>query len=249
MYEQHLQQAGLNKEQSEIYEILIKNGPLKAGKISQKTPLKRGLVYKILDQLVDFGLIEKKEEPNKPTVFIPAHPLKLKELVEKQEQQAKDAQLVLNGILPSIISDFNLSSGQPNIRFYEGKKGIIKIYEELLAEKKPIDSIEDKGEMAKFIPEYFPQFIQKRVKNQIFNRVIAPSENPINKSNPKELRETKFIPVEKYPLSMDVKIVGNKISLITFKKDAAIGILIDNPEIAQNFKLIFNFFWDSLDKN
>ncbi|MFA6215535.1 MAG: helix-turn-helix domain-containing protein [Patescibacteria group bacterium] len=245
MYEQTLTQAGLTKDQAEIYEILIKNGPLKAGKISQKSTLKRGLVYKLLDQMAEIGLIDKIEKPGKAAVFTAAHPLKLKELAEKQEQQAKDSQLVLSGILPSIISDYNLVSGQPNVRFYEGKEGIIKIYEELLAEKKPIDSIEDKGEMAKFIPEYFPTFIKKRMTSNIYNRVVCPAGNPINKTDEAELRQTRNISVEKFPLSMDIKIVGDKVSLITFKKDTAIGIIIDHQEIADNFRILFEYMWET----
>jgi len=245
MYEQTLSQAGLTADQAEVYEILIKNGPMKAGKISQKSSLKRGLIYKLLDQMVEIGLIEKKEEASKVAVFSAAHPLKLKELAEKQEQQAKDSQLVLAGILPSILSDYNLASGRPNVRFYEGRDGIIKIYEELLAEKKPIDSIEDKGEMAKFIPEYASTFIKKRVAANIYNRVVCPAGNPINKTDEAEMRQTRSISAEKFPLSMDIKIVGDKVSLITLKKDTAIGIIIDHPEIASNFRILFEYMWET----
>ncbi|TAN58360.1 hypothetical protein EPN15_01360 [Patescibacteria group bacterium] len=60
MFEQVLTQAGLTENQALIYEILVKNGLMPAGAVCKKTPLKRGLVYKILDELTEIGLVEKK---------------------------------------------------------------------------------------------------------------------------------------------------------------------------------------------
>src|SRR3989337_3585422 len=102
MYEQQFLQIGLDKEQAVIYEIMLKNGSLPAGKIAGKSPFKRGLVYKILDQLIDLNLIEKDQKPGKPAKFSPLHPLKIKEMVKIQEQKYKDAQMILDGIMPGL---------------------------------------------------------------------------------------------------------------------------------------------------
>ncbi|HBH46781.1 MAG: hypothetical protein A2445_02460 [Candidatus Jacksonbacteria bacterium RIFOXYC2_FULL_44_29] len=249
MYEAVINQIGLTTEQAAIYEALVSGGPMKAAKISQKTSLKRGFVYFLLEQLVALGLVEKEVIKAKTAIFKPAHPYKLKELAEKREKEAKEAQIALDGVLPQLVSNFNLASGKPGVRFFEGREGLIKIYEELLDEKSPIDSIEDKGEMAEFIMDYSHKFIKKRRERGIFNRVVCPASNPINKTSPEELRETRTIPVKLYPLSMDIKIVNNKVSLITLRKESAVGILIDHPEIAENFKIIFKYLWDSLEKN
>ena len=127
MYEKTLEQIGLSPNQAAIYEILIKNGPLSAGKIAQKSPLKRGLVYKILEELAAMNIVEKLEEPKKVAVFRANHPLKLKDLAENKEQKARDSIKILESLLPSLTSDFNLISGRPGVKFYEGKEGIIKI--------------------------------------------------------------------------------------------------------------------------
>jgi sugar-specific transcriptional regulator TrmB len=248
MYDKILQQTLLSKDQALIYSTLLKAGALPAGQIAKKTPLKRALVYKVLDQLVDLGLIKKETEKSKVAIFAPEHPSKIKDLFEKKQLEASQAQSILESIMPNLVSDFNLISDQPYVKFAEGKEGIIKIYEELLNENAPIDSIEDKGEMGQFIPDYSAQFVKKRIKRGIFNRVICPTTNQINTNNPKELRETRVIPVNQYPLSMDIKIVKNKVSLITLQRKGAIGVLIDHHEISENFRLIFKYIWDSLGK-
>ena len=245
-YQQSLIQAGLTPEQAIIYEFLIKNGPQPAGKVSLKTPLKRGLVYKLLEQLVESGLVIKKDEPEKVAIFEPAHPLKLKELAEKKEEQAKNAQEALKGVLEKLTLDYNLISGKPGVKFYEGQEGIIKVYEQLLEQGANIDSIEDKGEMAAFIPEYSKNYPWRRVRRNIFNRVVAPSDNTINPTDPKQMRETRFIPTAEFPFRMDIKIAGRLVSLITFQKENPIGILIDNQEVADNFKMLFELVWKKL---
>lgn len=242
-YQQSLIQAGLSEEQALIYEYLVKNGPQTAGKISTSTPLKRGLVYKILDNLVNSGLAIKHDSPGKVAIFEPAHPLKLKELAEKKEADAKNAQEALKGVLEKMTIDYNLISGRPGVKFYEGIDGITNIYDSLLEQGKPIDSFEDKGEMIALIPEYAKAYPKRRVKLGITNRVIAPSDNPINQTDESLMRETRFIPTKDFPFRMDVKIAGRLVSLITFQKENPVGVLIDNQEIAENFRILFEMVW------
>lgn len=246
-YTQVLMQAGLNGSQALIYETLLKTGPLKASSLATRTPFKRQLTYKLLEELVEIGLVVKQEQKGKVAIFEPAHPLKLKDFIEKQQEKAKAAELAVSGMMEKLTLDYNSVFGRPGVKFYEGKEGIIKIYETLLENGKNIDSIEDKGEMASFIPEYSRKYPKLRVKRNIFNRVIAPSDNPINESSKVLMRETRSIPTESFPFRMDIKIAGQLVSLITFHKDNPVGILIDNPEIADNFKILFDLIWGKLD--
>src|SRR3989304_10490683 len=132
MFKQFLPQAGLTENQAFIYEILVKNGPMSAGAVCKKTPLKRGLVYKILDELTEIGLVEKREKPREVAIFSPAHPLKIKALAKEREEKAKAAQAALEGVLPKIISDFNLSISKPGVQFFEGLDGIKQVLEDTL---------------------------------------------------------------------------------------------------------------------
>ena len=247
MYEKILKQAQLSDDEILIYQFLLNKGDSPASLIIDKTPLKRGTTYNILRSLEEKDLLEKIKE-GKKTIFRLKHPRNITKYIETQEQNLIQAKKSVDLVMPNLISDFNLSENMPGVYFYEGKIGIKKIYEELLAEKQPIDSIEDKGEMVKFIPNYSREFTQKRMKYNIFNRVIAPSSNPINVTSKEELRETRYVPLDKFPFSMDIKICANKVSTVTFQKKSAVGILIENPEIAKNYKFLFNLLWGCLSK-
>lgn len=247
-YQETLMQIGLNGNQAWIYEYLLKNGPQKASKITIHSPFKRQLVYKILDELEAMNLVIKIEPKGKVAVFEPAHPSRLADYISNESDRLSNAKLILDTTLPHLSSEYNFSLGKPGVRFFEGKDGLIELYEELLKQNAPMDSIEDKGEMVATIEEYAKSYPKKRVKRGIFNRVIAPSTTPINETNELEMRSTRLIPVSRLPFRMDIKICGNLVSLASFQKNNPIGILIDNKEISDNFKLLFNFLWSELEK-
>ena len=115
-----LAQLGLDSNQILIYTFLLENGPSKASVIAKNTPLKRGLVYKILDELIKMEIITKDDPEGAVSIFTPLHPSTLKSLAESKVRQAQNAQNYLDTELGSLISMYNLANNKPGIEFYEG---------------------------------------------------------------------------------------------------------------------------------
>ena len=253
MYEQHLTQSGLTKEQAIVYEVLLKTGILPAGKISSKTaelnekiPIKRGLVYKILEQLVEFGLIEKTEDPGKVAIFQVAHPLKIKELVEKKERQAKDAQLALDGVLGSLVSDFNLISGKPGIQYFEGEEGLLKLTFDSLNSKSDIYAYIDNEAVKKYFPKLNEQYKKERKIKGIMQKIITIDCDYVRKaasSYDKSITDIHLIDGKVYPFFTVMKIYDNKVSYMTLNENKKIGFIIEDADIAKMHKTIFEFMW------
>lgn len=245
MYTELLQQAGLSEKEAAIYEKLLEVGSTTVGKLLKTLPYKRGDLYNILASLKDMGLVSEGLSRGVMS-FTVESPDKIADLLKAEDEKRDRIRRSVTSTLPDLKSLYNLSVHRPGVRFYEGKDGIIKVYEQLLAHGQNIDSFEDKGEMARFIPEYSNKYPLRRVKRKIFNRVIAPSDNKINVSDPSLLRETRFLSTEKFPFRMDIKIAGCFVSLITFQKEHPVGVLVDSSEIADNFRILFQAFWDLL---
>lgn len=251
MFEQVLTQAGLTENQSLIYEILIKNGPLSAGSVCKKTPLKRGLVYKILDELTDLKLVDKKEEPQKVAIFTPAHPLKIKELAKEREEKAQDAQKALDGVLPKIISDFNLTIGKPGVSFFEGIDGIKQVLEGTIAnnKEKKIYSYSDAAGYATYLKDWdLNYYAPQKKQTGIIERMIIPNtpQGMAHMHGYPALKETEivFIDNKTYSFSTDINIYDGKISFVTFSEKAHIGVIVENPEICQTMLSAFNIAWN-----
>lgn len=246
MYEKILQQALLTKDQAIIYTVLLKNGPLPAGKLTKKTPLKRSLVYKVLEQLAELGLVEKQKKRGQAIVFQPNHPETIKDLIETRQRQAENARAVLETVMPGLVSDFNLISGKPSVRFFEGIEGLKQIYDDILSTGEDfylIRSVYEPVYSEKIVP-IIERFIKKRVAKKISVTAITPrgfSRNNTASSlreDAKILYKRTWLDKKYYDAPVEIDIYGDKIAFLSFGKEL-IGIIIDSPQISQALKKLF----------
>jgi sugar-specific transcriptional regulator TrmB len=251
MYEQSLIQIGLSYPQAIIYEALVQNGPLKAKLVTQKTPFKRGLVYKALEELFSMDLVEKKEAKGEVTIFEAKHPLSLKKFAEKREKGATDARLALEGVISSIVSDYFLVSEKAGVIFYEGLDGIKKVLEDALNNnsKKEILTFSDVAGYSKYLADWNTKcYTPQRKKMGIHEKAIIPN-NPLTleylknyKSN--DLTEFMFINHKIFPFATEINIYSDKVSFVTFSEKKLLGVIIENKEICDTLTSIFNMNWE-----
>lgn len=104
---QALAQAGLTPHQAAIYESLIQHGAQKATKVAFLAGVPRTLSYKVLEELEAEGLVLKKDEPGRVSLFAPAHPLELRKLAERRLEDAKAAKSLIEEALPALIQGFD----------------------------------------------------------------------------------------------------------------------------------------------
>ncbi|MFA5029804.1 MAG: helix-turn-helix domain-containing protein [Patescibacteria group bacterium] len=247
MYKQSLTQAGLTEEMAQIYEVLLKNGPQNAGKLAKKTGLKRGLVYKTLDRLLEKGLLEKNEADKKVSLFSANHPLKLQEIVETKQQRAKNAALALDGVLPALVSDYNLLSGKPEVLYFEGEEGLKKIAFDSLSAKTEILQYIDNEAANKYWPNLNEEYVKKRKGLGIKKRMITIDSEFIKKNKAKydrSITDIHLIDGERYPFATSMQIYDNKVSHVTLSQNKKIGFLIEDAEIAGMHRTIFEYMWE-----
>src|SRR5271155_5624801 len=125
-YLEIFEKLGLNKNEAQIYELLLNSGPLGVKPILFRTKLKRGNAYYHLDSLKAKGLVETQTERGK-TIFIAKHPEQLELLLAQQKAALAAAEEDLHKTLPGLRSMFQLATTKPGVKFFEGKEGIIQI--------------------------------------------------------------------------------------------------------------------------
>ncbi len=246
MIRETLKKLGLNEKEITIYLALLSLGNAPASVLGQRTKITRSTAQYTSQKLVKKGLIRSIQK-NNTFIYTPESPDKLLYLLDQEKKVIAEKTDQTNRIIGELKSMINPQAILPKVRFFEGKDGLIDLYREILELRTPIDSFEDKGEMAAFIPEFIPEFIQTRIERKIFNRVICPAENTVNKNDIKEFRETRFISKSKFPFSCDIKICKDLVSIFSFDKNTAVGIAIQHQDIAKNFHILFNFMWNSFD--
>ncbi len=245
---QLLEQLGLENYEPQVYLTALRLGTSPASTIGKKADINRSSTRFTCEQLVKKQLMSISQKAN-TKLYTAEPPEKLHLLLDIQREALEKKQDQLDESIQELKQIYNPHVILPKVTFYEGKDGVIKLYEKILDLKSPIDSFEDKGEMETFIGDYFPKFIKKRVEREIFNRVICPATNEINISTPKEMRETRTVPVDEFPFSCDIKIAGDTVNIFSFDKNTPLAISINHDEIANNFRLLFQYFWKLLNQS
>lgn len=247
-YETTLIQTGLTKDQASVYEVLLKHGTMPASRIPRLVPISRPLAYKILQELITLGLVRKHEEKGTVATFVPEHPLKLKEFIEKKRIEAEDAKVALDGVLGKLLSDFNLTSGKPGVQFFEGTEGMRAVLDDALDARTDILAYVDIDIITRELADISKAFGASRVRRKIKKRNIA-IDTPENRKLVDAgyldaYTEERLIPWSTTAFGASMQIYDDKISYLTFGAQK-IGVIITDPLVTQMQRTLFEFTWNN----
>lgn len=247
MQQEILNSAGLTIEQSKIYTTLLEKGSLQARKIVLYTGIKRGLVYKALDQLIEIGLVSKHDSMGKISVFNPNHPNLILKIIHDKKKNLETVEDSIKSVVGQMTSSFNLLTGKPNVQFYEGERGLKEVLDDSLYAKSEIMSYADLESIEKFIPEINKKHVSDRKKHNIAKRaMILDTEfnRKVMQNYDKEVTNVKYIDVaDSKPFQSLMNIYDNKVSYLTLDADRMIGVIIEDSHIAEMQKYIWEFCW------
>ncbi len=247
MYEQHLAQTGLTKEQAAIYEALVRRGPMQASVVARHSNVPRTFVYAILSELKKLGLVASKKEKGSISTFSATHPFKLQELARNRVHVAEQARASVEATLAAIVSDFNATSGQPGIRILEGIDGVRELYSDILRERQPVALIRSPNDT--LFPE-LRDLVERQKKEQarlgIATRVLTSKQhkNMAEKiTEDKKLRVTRrTIADSKFIPPAQVIVYANKVALTAYDEQI-ITTIIENRDIRSTLVMIFEYMW------
>jgi len=247
-YTETLSKSGLTPAQAEVYEALLTHGTQAAGSLAKKTTLKRGLVYKVLDDLVSFGLAGKEEEEGKVAHFFPKHPSVLRDLVETRRKALKDAELSLDGLLPSLISNFNMVSGAPGVEIYEGPDAKERVLWHSLTSKTEIYTYSDIESVMKMTPKVSTRYAKEREKKGIKKKALlldTPFARDYVKGYFPSVTDIRLISAKEVkPFHSSMEIYDGTVSYITYAPDKTIGVILHDPYLYEVHKYVFEALWE-----
>jgi len=176
------------------------------------------------------------------------HPNKIEELIENRTKALESTQKELKSLLPSIISNYNLSHHKPGVKIFEGEESIRKVMADALTAKEEIYTYVD----PKFVDKYIDSALNKKYirdleRKGIKNKLLV-EDTKYNRDRYGSLRLTntsiKFIdrPLPEFATTM--QIYDNKIVYQTYKPQAVIGIIIEDKLIYSLNRSIFEYVWE-----
>ncbi len=243
-----LEQLGLSHEQSLVYLALLEHGYLKAGSIPRYTNLKRGLIYKILEQLIELGLVEKHGSDSEVARFAPLSPEGLRVFVENEFSRAREREEMLDSVFGNLKSQFNLLSGKPSVMYYEGINGLKKLYADINYTGDNILLIRSHFDNSyPEIGEVVVQQIKEQVANNIHTRALTPfvkeTKNSVLMNDKNNLVERRILEKDELKVPSQIIIYGKKVSFTSFEKEIATSI-IEDESVSTTMRVIFEHLWN-----
>ncbi|MCC6323904.1 hypothetical protein IT400_03895 [Candidatus Nomurabacteria bacterium] len=245
--EKILIEAGLSEEQALVYGTLLDRGPQKASALATWTGIKRGLIYKVLEQLETMNLVEKKGGEGTVALFSPLHPSSLINMVEARAKSIMLTKETLTYSLGGLASKFNLLSGKPNVQFFEGKDGVAKVIRDSYTAKNEILTYADNEAMNKYYPELNKENVTMRKKLKLKKRIISidtPYIRELAKNDDPEITERRVVEsIDSFATAM--QIYDDKVTYITLDPNKSIGVIIEDASIYKMHKTLFEALWDN----
>ena len=235
-----LKKIGLEDKKAKIYLACLELGETTIINIARKTGIKRTTVYENIDEMVSMGFIRISNK-GKRKYYIAINPHDLKELIRKKE-------LLIDQILPDLLSINNVSEIKPKVWFYQGKERILEAYEDILN----YSNIEVVGWASGEVLKMFnwkdvEKYVAKRQRKKILETLIMTGDKEAQafiESAGDQLRKLKVIDAEEYPLKIEINVYANRVALFSVKDKMA--IIIESEPIATAIRIIFQMCWKAI---
>jgi len=252
-----LKNFGLSEKEIAIYLALIELGPSSVREISAKSKVNRGTTYDILKSLIAIGIVSYYNKESKQ-YFMAEEPEKLLSAIDQKKEDLDEVRGSIAENLPLIKTLFEKQGGKPVVKFYEGSKGVRQIFEDVL---ETVSSSANKSyylyssataEDRKNVYGAMPDFSQKRIAKKISVKIISLGEG----GQLAGLDERKWMPTPSIPSSPSGGgkgggtheiIYAGKVAHISIDSNGdPVGVVIQNEEVYNMQKVIFEFNWAKL---
>lgn len=245
-YKDLLKGAGLSEKEVLIFNYLLENSESGAGEIIRSVNLKRGDAYNHIYSLSEKGLISRRTVNGRMKFYLEP-PTNLETYIENRTKAILEAQKGLQAVMPGLLSTYNLSYHKPGVKVFEGDEAIKRVLEDTLKAKSEILAFIDAESIIRYIPKINSWYGHERNKRQKEKLNLLFSSN-FNE----EYMGTHAIPYTKNRLiahkanllGVSLHIYDNTVSFMTLKSNLKIGIIIDDPLIANLLKSIFQAVWE-----
>jgi len=241
--EKVLKEYGLKEKHARVYIACLELGSGSVLKIAKKAALPRSTTEVILNALQDKGFVSSFRK-RKAKYFSTEDP---KKIIAGAKAKAE----LLERALPEFRELYARSNVIPTVRFYQGREGMRKVFDEIRAEAhteaKELLAFSSVDDIFALLGKDFYDFVRERVRLKLPSRVILrESEKAWERVRlaPQELRQVRLVSIA-YEHHGLIYIWGNKVAMMALKHEWSV-LIIESEELAKSQKMFFEALWDAL---
>jgi sugar-specific transcriptional regulator TrmB len=243
---QNLRNLGFSDNDITILSYLfrVQKSPLKD--ISQHTAISYSTCQYVLTNLNRLNLVSDSHSNGDQTYQICSKRDFINWIEERKQNQIEqfnNTELEMESYLETIQK----ASWKPDVMYYEGSDGIKEIYDDILETGKDTLAWYDGEIMYDYMKEHSDNYVKERVKKGIKTKTIMP-KSEFNKQFAIKDKKREARLVSKLPIKGEIRIYGDKVSIIIFKKGKLVGYVQQSKMIADMFRVIFKYSWECAEK-
>lgn len=250
-----LEDMGLSEKEARVYVANLILGPATVQQIANQADIKRVTAYVILESLANLGLISQTSQ-GKKTYFTAEDPTSLRRLLDKKEREVQDQKKAFDSFLPDLESLKNISVETPTVKYYDTLEGMRSVIGTFMINAAAngaeyIYGLSDIDKVEKFFPEIAKhKGNPERIKAGKHSRFIYTStRGAIYQSTDKEAnRESRYVPIDKYPISGDLTIAGDYMLFLSLDTDRPFGVTIKSAPLATALRSLYELAWISAEQ-
>jgi HTH-type transcriptional regulator, sugar sensing transcriptional regulator len=242
---EELEQIGLTKGETKVYQALLDLGESTKTPIAKKSGVSPGRVYDVLERLIRKGLASSIKKGN-VMHFRVANPKKLKSYLDAKKKEILREEEIVEKLLPSLLAKYSDSETESDAEVYKGWKGLETVYDDLIDSLNKGDTDLVLGATRGADPErtklFFTRFNKKRYNKGIKLKIIY-SEKDRNFA-PKYITNKKLDKIKYIQLQTpaEINVYDNKV-IILILTNLPIAIVIRSKEAADSFRQYFEAMW------
>lgn len=240
MYVNALRAAGLDHKQAAVYLACLSHGPSKVPEIAREAGIKRTTAYGIVDELVSLGLVRAAHK-GKRKLYQALDPRDVLNILDERREKFLDA-------LPGLSDLFLKKHTKPQIHFFEGREGIKKVHDDILAcASKKVRQIVRVRDHIEALGESFTRaYIQKRVAKGIEAYDLHPKYGDVytlerGTESAAMKRHVRYLPANVFHAAM-IMIYDHKVAMVSTKAEN-FGFIIESKEFSNTLSAYFDFMW------
>lgn len=241
---------GLKREHSDVYLALLEGGLMPAGKLAKALNTPRSTLYGLLDDLAQAGLVLQNEKYN-VKLWQAVNPESIKSIINDKINALENTRSNFDVLLESLKKSQKTDFVSPKYHYFEGAEEMRTMLKDVLLHNDletelcwPVKDI-----LRVIGAEFLNEFNKKRIRNNIYIKVIWPMDKIENVEENKFLapgkevkREVRVAP-EGMDFSMGYWVYGNKVMFMSSKSEN-FGFIVESRELRQLIKTQFDILWN-----
>ncbi len=234
-----LRVMGLEEKAAEVYLALLRRPRMTISEMSRETSIKRATCYEYIDQLLVKDYVTR-EPSGKRTFYSAVDPKRVFGIFRRDIAKIEGAILEMSTL-------HEHASNRPKVTYFEGKRQIKLIYEDLFKTVGDVQSIfPAETFFQNFTEQDYDEFDRSLSQHALKSRDLFVADKHYKRLQ--EIRErngggnklSKKLPPS-FNSNVDVLIYSEKVALISLRDLSA--IVIENKDIADLFRNIHSFMW------